>query len=186
MKLKPSRDTITPGNAGECGETGVILTVILSPFRNISEKIQTQRGHENEALEPDVVKRTPLREEAISMYSAWAIEARRCQAVKVDGTPCCAWSVWGDTHCVRHGGHSAIPPRRTAYGGYRSRVPPCDCPAYNWPHRPGSGLCQWPHSPQYKRTTPAGTHTWPRARTKLLRYMVRYWRAAERRSRPPA
>lgn len=100
------------------------------------------------------------------MYSGLAIEARRCHATKRDGTPCRAWGVWPDVYCVRHGGFSNIPPRRTAYGGYRSRAPACHCPAYAWPHRPGGGLCNWPSEvPSGEHPTPAGTHDWPRMRS---------------------
>ena len=29
---------------------------------------------------------------------------------------------------------------------------PCKCVAYNWPHRPGGGLCNWPDEPEYRLT----------------------------------
>ncbi|GAJ18191.1 unnamed protein product, partial [marine sediment metagenome] len=39
----------------------------------------------------------------------------------------------------------------------KPKRPTCHCKAYNWPHRPGSGLCNWPDEPKKICNTPAGT-----------------------------
>ncbi len=72
---------------------------------------------------------------------------RRCTATRTDGAPCRAFAAWGDPmqRCGGHGGRS------------RGR-PVCRCVAYNWPHRPGGGLCRWPDEPTHRLTTAAGTH----------------------------
>ena len=110
------------------------------------------------------------------MYSLRAMQVRRCQATKADGSRCHAWAVWGawPSLCVKHGGRSPYPPK---IGGCTTRYQSCHCEAYNWPHRPGSGLCRWPDLPQYRRTTPAGTHDWPRPRSKAHRELVRSLKA---------
>ena len=59
----------------------------------------------------------------------------------------------------------------------RTHFEPCACPAYNWPHRPGGGLCRWPDEPTHRLTTPAGTHEWPRMEPGL--------RQLARRGAPP-
>jgi len=38
----------------------------------------------------------------------------------------------------------------------RTHFQPGECAAYQWPHRPGGGLCRWPDPPLYSRTTPRG------------------------------
>jgi len=83
-------------------------------------------------------------------YTERALNRRRCVATRTDGEPCRGWAAWGDPgqRCGGHGG------RRPA----GSRKPVCGCVAYAWPHRPGGGLCRWPEEPDYRRTTPAGTH----------------------------
>lgn len=73
-----------------------------------------------------------------------ALEIRRCKALRKNGKPCEAFACWGDTRCTRH-------------GGIKRGKPVCKCPAYNWPHRPGGGLCEWPDPPRYRSTIPAGT-----------------------------
>jgi hypothetical protein len=66
-----------------------------------------------------------------------------------------------DQLCAAHAGVTGGPwrPRHERnYGQVQhARYPACTCPAYNWPHRPGGGLCQWPDAPEYRLTTPAGT-----------------------------
>jgi len=81
-------------------------------------------------------------------YSEAAKERRRCTATKTDGTPCRGYAAWGDPR-QRCGGHG---------GRRRGPTPVCGCAAYNWPHRPGGGLCRWPDAPIWRLTTPAGTH----------------------------
>jgi hypothetical protein len=89
--------------------------------------------------------------------------------------------VWGDAYqvCAPHSMY-----RRQRYGGYgwrlstKTRYIPCECVAYAWPHRPGGGICRWPDAPEYQRTTPAGTHSWPRVRgetKRLERILSRLW-----------
>src|SRR5215207_11736654 len=117
-------------------------------------------------------------------YSPYAEELRRCRATKRDGTPCQAWAVWGEpdglcvTHSPRHktgpgsGDGSTrglrVPKRkRTAY-------PPCTCLAYEWPHRPGGGICEWPNlNPRWRCTIPQGTRSdfakYMRSRTKAYK-----------------
>lgn len=92
-------------------------------------------------------------------YSEKAKALRRCTGFRKDGEPCEAYAAWGDPRglCVAHGRHHAGPlPKRYA-PRRKSSYPPCECPAYSWPHRPGGGLCQWPDVPEYRLTTPAGT-----------------------------
>ena len=114
------------------------------------------------------------------MYSLRAIELRRCHAMKANGTPCHAWAVWGDWRrlCVRHGGQNPNPPKPYK-GHYPTRCEPCRCEAYAWPHRPGGGFCRWPNLPEYRCATPAGTHDWPRPRSKALRELVRSLKRSE-------
>lgn len=94
-------------------------------------------------------------------YTKKAERLRRCRATTRDGRPCPHWSVWGDDlgRCAAHGGRR--PPGCTG-PPYRTNCPPCTCPAYAWPHRPGGGLCRWPDQPAIQCTIPPGTHSWPR------------------------
>lgn len=89
-------------------------------------------------------------------YSEKARELRRCRAQTRDGQPCQNYAVWDDAlgRCGTHGGRVAGRHTRekTAYT-------PCDCAAYPFPHRPGSGICQWPDPPQYRLDMRPGTHT---------------------------
>lgn len=98
-------------------------------------------------------------------YSAKAKLQRNCTGTKVDGKPCRAWARWGDDRqlCSSH----AIKKRKPSdgYKVMKSKAK-CECEAYQWPHRPGSGLCRWPDPPLQKCPTPPGTHDEPRwART---------------------
>jgi hypothetical protein len=94
------------------------------------------------------------------MYSPEAEQRRRCLARTPTGAQCRSWAVWGaaEQRCYAHGG------RREA-GTPR---PMCDCGAYRWGHRPGSGLCRWPAPPLFCWPTPLGTrrtrHRWRRPR----------------------
>ena len=123
-------------------------------------------------------------------YSEKAKKLRQCKAIKKDSEPCKAWAVWGEDFCAAHSRRHHRGPmpspyeRREAYLedlAYRAsriskthlphppkkrprRSPACHCPAYNWPHRPGGGLCQWPDPPTWRCTTPASTHYWIRLR----------------------
>jgi hypothetical protein len=99
-------------------------------------------------------------------YTPTAEAARRCAAPRADGGCCRNWAVWNDPHgrCASHGGRRTIRPEHREYPPYRTRYIPCTCVAYAWPHRPGGGICRWPHEPVLRCTIPAGTHAWPRTR----------------------
>ena len=96
-------------------------------------------------------------------YTDKARELRRCTSPKADGSACRAWAVWGDPRqlCAPHGRHHRGP-MRGRRSSEKTNAPACRCPAYNWPHRPGGGLCQWPDPPLFRLTKPAGSHSWPR------------------------
>jgi hypothetical protein len=100
-------------------------------------------------------------------YSEAAKAKRRCtytfpEGHEREGERCKAWAMWGSDRqlCVAHGtdgrGKEAAPGERV-YA--RRTIPLCECEAYNFPHRPGGGLCRWPETPNMKLTTPEGTHT---------------------------
>lgn len=115
-------------------------------------------------------------------YNEKAKARRRCTGTTAAGKPCRAWAVWDDdrqlcnVHAGRH--YRAEPPpddmsleqiiaheeRRAAAWLERLLNPPptnytpCNCAAYNWPHRPGGGLCSWPDPPEAASAIPTGTH----------------------------
>lgn len=93
-------------------------------------------------------------------YSQKARKIRQCKAKKKDGTQCQAFARWNESLCSSH----TISRRRPYTCVYRRWRSPaiCRCVAYQWPHRPGSGLCEWPDEPRFVHKTPAGTHAWPR------------------------
>ena len=97
-------------------------------------------------------------------YSASAEARRRCTGTRKDGKPCRAWALWDDPlqRCVCHAGRNHHGPQTCRYADQsaagKTRYTPCRCAAYNWPHRPGSGLCRWPDEPAQRWTTPAGQH----------------------------
>jgi len=121
-------------------------------------------------------------------YSEKAKALRKCKAKKKNGEACQAWAVWGEDFCMAHSGrhHRGSMPhpwvrrevylKDLAYRAYRinkkyllfppkkhpRRSPTCHCSAYNWPHRPGGGLCNWPDPPKWQCKIPAGTHGWRR------------------------
>lgn len=88
-------------------------------------------------------------------YSEKARALRQCRGTTKDGAPCKQWAVWGDElqRCARHGGRIDEPHKPG-----KTHNPACRCFAYAWPHRPGSGLCQWPDMPEYRLMMRAGTH----------------------------
>jgi hypothetical protein len=100
-------------------------------------------------------------------YGPEAKALRRCTATRADGEPCRAWAVWDDSHqlCVAHAGrHHRGPLPPVTWRSRPTRYVACTCPAYQWPHRPGSGLCEWPNVyPKRRCYTPAKTHSWPRS-----------------------
>jgi len=91
-----------------------------------------------------------------------ARDARRCQATTKAGARCRAWACWDDPlgRCRSHARPTRQRPYRSEVVPHRpnrTRYVPCNCPAYAWPHRPGSGLCRWPDPPQYRSTIRPGT-----------------------------
>ncbi len=94
-------------------------------------------------------------------YNAAAVALRQCRAITRDGRACRAWAVWDDPRqlCMTHAGrHHTGPMSRFAPNpGKPAAYRPCGCAAYAWPHRPGGGLCRWPHPPLVESTIPAGT-----------------------------
>lgn len=104
-------------------------------------------------------------------YSPAAADRRRCQATRSDGRPCRAWAMWDDLErrCSIHAGRAHAGDGRYRYRVRHAAYPPCDCPAYAWPHRPGGGLCCWPDEPEWRCTVPAGSHSWPRLHAERLR-----------------
>lgn len=110
------------------------------------------------------------------MYSPLAYVKRLCTGTRRDGQACRAFAIWGDElgRCTSHAGrHHRGPlpaPEARRWGTQRAAYPPCSCIAYAWPHRPGGGLCAWPEPvPDFRRTTPAGTHRSPRYRPRARR-----------------
>ena len=106
-------------------------------------------------------------------YSEKAKDRRRCSYVYLEGhgragERCRAFAMWdspgalrGEGLCAAHGGHTRGKSQRHRRWDDRytcRTVPVCRCAAYNWPHRPGGGLCRWPDPPRYRLTTPASTH----------------------------
>ncbi len=106
------------------------------------------------------------------MYSSRALESRRCTGTRKDGRPCRAYACWGDVkqRCPAHGGR-----RRIATGS--DRPPNCTCSAYDWPHRPGGGLCLWPDPPRQRSSTRRGTRSaageqWKRDKKLARRFRI--------------
>jgi hypothetical protein len=98
-------------------------------------------------------------------YSPQARALRRCSATCRDGTGCLNYAVWSDTRqrCGSHGGrvqHRHVR-EKTAYI-------PCRCEAYAWPHRPGSGYCEWPDEPTERNAMRRGTHNPERRSLRLF------------------
>lgn len=68
---------------------------------------------------------------------------RQCEGTTKNGERCRNWSVYGDTKCKRH-------------GGVRIEPNSCACPAYAFPHRRRSGLCNYPDEPLGISDVPQG------------------------------
>jgi hypothetical protein len=89
-------------------------------------------------------------------YTWSASDLRTCGATCKNGRLCTRYAVWSDPRqlCSSHGGRVAGEHERgkTAYT-------PCTCIAYPFPHRPASGLCEWPHSPAFRLNMRPGTHS---------------------------
>lgn len=107
-------------------------------------------------------------------YSDTARDQRRCKATRKDGKPCRAYAIWGGERCAAHTyATRRTEPHPDRYTGMRSRAPACTCGAYAWPHRPGGGLCRWPHEPLHKSMIPAGRHSYLRSYKRRARRLTR-------------
>lgn len=88
-------------------------------------------------------------------------ELRRCHALTHAGDRCKGFVVWNAAeplcashlHRTRHTAAEieAEPPTKK-----RRAAPTCECPAYDWPHRRGKGLCLFPNAPTAQHPTLAG------------------------------
>ena len=102
-------------------------------------------------------------------YSDQAKAMRRCSALTKDGPPCQQFAVWGDEQgrCATHGGRVQKSHKRE-----KTHYHPCACVAYPFPHRPGSGLCEWPNPPQFMLRMRPGTHSGGTDARKEMRKMT--------------
>ncbi len=112
------------------------------------------------------------------MYGPKARAARRCRERRKDGRFYGAWACWDDPEqrCVAHAGRhhrgslvrrppdpiDPFAPSSPWVRANRARYVPCDCSAFAFPHRPGSGRCRWPE------TTPRPSREPPRTRPAWL------------------
>jgi hypothetical protein len=77
-------------------------------------------------------------------------ERRRCVGRRKDGQPCRAWAVWDSptqlcaAHLYPHRRKDSEMTLEIRRQHRRRGAPVCNCPAYSWPHREGSGLCREP------------------------------------------
>lgn len=110
-------------------------------------------------------------------YNEAARERRRCTDRRKDGERCGAWALWEDPRqvCSTHAGRHHQGRMASTDGGpfhqhKATNYRPCTCAAYQWPHRPGGGLCRWP-LPPFRRLTIHGAdrHSTPRYRGAELR-----------------
>lgn len=117
----------------------------LSRHSKSSQKF-TRQGRPMSAF---MLHSVPLETLTVMAYSEAARELRRCKGTRKDGEPCRLFAAWGDPAglCGPHGGRK------------RGGAPLCECIAYQWPHRPGGGLCCWPDPPRFRSLIPVGTHT---------------------------
>lgn len=90
---------------------------------------------------------------------------RQCAASFAVSRRCRAWSVFGDPDnlCIRHGG------AKTAAMPKAERYPACRCAAYQFPHRHGSGLCNYPEEPFGNHPTPQGQRRYYKRQRKAQR-----------------
>lgn len=96
-------------------------------------------------------------------YSDKAKRLRRCKKVKADGTQCRAYARINGQFCSLHGyDHKTkkLPKKnereaaKVKRAKKRAQTQPhqtCDCLAYNWRHRAGSGICKFPDPPAEPR-----------------------------------
>ena len=74
-------------------------------------------------------------------YSDKARALRLCTGTNKNGSPCKRYASWGDPEqmCSHH---------RSKHRPFVKPV--CHCEAYEFGHRPGGGLCEWPDAPTEK------------------------------------
>jgi hypothetical protein len=95
-------------------------------------------------------------------YSDKAKRLRRCKKVKADGSQCRAYARINGQFCPLHGyDHKTkkLPKKnereaaKIRRANKRAQTQPhqtCDCLAYGWRHRAGSGVCKFPDPPEEK------------------------------------
>jgi hypothetical protein len=95
-------------------------------------------------------------------YSDKAKRLRRCKKTKADGTQCLAYARINGQFCSLHGydhktkklpkknEREAAKIRRAIKRAQTQPHQTCDCPAYGWRHRAGSGVCKFPDPPEQK------------------------------------
>jgi hypothetical protein len=125
-------------------------TLDLTPAVNLDFSRFAERLHEMQEMQEKV--RTKLRAE----YA----RRRRCTGTKPDGQLCKAWAVWhaSEQKCIGH----LSPEARAAHQAANQNTPrktprpTCNCKAYPFPHRPGTGYCLAPDPPFLTHLLPAG------------------------------
>src|SRR5262245_25593528 len=93
-------------------------------------------------------------------YSEAAKKLRQCKWIKADGSQCRGYSKLGGRYCGLHsydhrkkklpkkGAERAAAAKRRAHKrAQTSRHQTCECLAYEFKHRDGSGLCRFPDEP---------------------------------------
>lgn len=88
------------------------------------------------------------------MYTETAEKMRRCTANRRDGNPCGNFALWtaSDQRCRWHTSDEWAGKTEAHF-----TTVTCHCAAYQWPHRPGGGLCKWPDEPAAIHHVEAGT-----------------------------
>ncbi len=106
--------------------------------------------------------RKPRGRGKLMAYSNKAKQLRRCKKLKTDGTQCRAYARINGQFCSLHGyDHKTkkLPKKNEREAARIRRVikraqtqphQTCDCPAYGWRHRAGSGICKFPDQPEEK------------------------------------
>jgi hypothetical protein len=99
-------------------------------------------------------------------------ELRQCVATTKRGKRCRCFALWdaeGQQLCVNHYRGPKIERSRPG----KRNGPTCDCPAYSFPHRPGTGYCRWPDEPVRRHDLQAGTHRPGKLRRRKIRSVMR-------------
>jgi hypothetical protein len=105
-------------------------------------------------------------------------ELRQCVGITKSGKKCEAWAVWNAEKqlCAAHLYKTRVPeltPQERAHKQKDRTRPTCNCPAYEWPHRPNNGLCRWPLDPLETHPTPAGKRAHGKQRRRKVRATLR-------------